>query len=79
MDKIISIYYLCDYKLKVEFINGEIRVYDFSKQLDFSAFQPLKNKKIFSEVSLDHGVPIWLNGEIDIAPEVLYYDGIPTH
>jgi hypothetical protein len=76
MDKIISIYYLCDYKLKVEFINGEIKVYDFSEQLDFPAFKPLKDKKIFSNVSLDHGVPVWMDGEIDIAPEVLYYDGV---
>jgi hypothetical protein len=65
-----------DYKLKAEFINGEIKVYDFSLQLDFPAFQPLKDKKIFSKVSLDHGVPVWLDGEIDIAPEVLYYDGV---
>jgi len=40
MQKIISIYYMEDYKLKAEFINGEV------------------------------------NGEVDIAPEVLYYDGV---
>ncbi|MDR0516566.1 MAG: DUF2442 domain-containing protein [Fibromonadaceae bacterium] len=76
MNKIISIHYLCDYKLEVEFINGEMKVYDFSQQLDFPAFQPLKDKNVFSNVSLDHGIPVWMNGEIDIAPEVLYYDGV---
>ena len=65
-----------DYKLKIEFINGEIKIYDFSPQLDFPAFQPLKDKKIFSDVSLDRGVPVWLDGEVDIAPEVLYCDGV---
>jgi len=76
MNKIISIYNISDYKLKVEFINGEVKIYDFSSQLDFPAFRSLKDKEIFSKVSLDHGVPVWLEGEIDIAPEVLYYDGI---
>jgi hypothetical protein len=37
-----------------------------------------KDKNVFSNVSLDHGVPVWMNGEIDIAPEVLYYDGVST-
>jgi len=77
MNKIVSINNISDYKLKVEFINGEVRIYDFSSQLDFPAFRPLKDKKIFSKVSLDRGIPVWLDGEIDIAPEVLYYDGVP--
>ena len=77
MHKIISIQHTDDYKLKVEFINGEVKIYDFSPQLEFPAFQPLKDKKIFSNVLLDRGVPVWLDGEVDIAPEVLYYDGIP--
>jgi len=41
MNKIVSIYNIGDYKLKLEFINGEIKVYDFSSQLDFPAFRPL--------------------------------------
>jgi hypothetical protein len=76
MNKIVSIYNICDYKLKVEFINGEVKIYDFSSQLDFPAFKPLKDKEIFSKVSLERGIPVWLDGEIDIAPEVLYYDGV---
>jgi len=76
MHRIISIQYIDDYKLRVEFINGEIKIYDFSSQLDFPAFQPLRDKTIFSNVLLDRGVPVWLDGEVDIAPEVLYYDGI---
>jgi len=75
MNKIVSICNICDYKLKAEFINGEIKIYDFSPQLEFPAFRPLKDKKLFSKVSLDHGIPVWLDGEIDIAPEILYYNG----
>ena len=76
MDKIIYISYVSDYKLKAEFKNGETRIYDFSPQLDYPAFHPLKDKKVFAKVKLDHGVPVWLKGEIDIAPEILYYDGV---
>lgn len=76
MNKIISIHYLYDYKLKAEFINGEVKVYDFSHQLDFPAFEPLRDKEVFSSVSLERGVPVWMDGEIDIAPEILYYDGV---
>jgi len=35
MPKIISICCIEDYKLKAEFINGEVKVYDFFPQLDF--------------------------------------------
>jgi hypothetical protein len=76
MNKIVSIHNTSDYKLKAEFMNGEVKIYDFSSQLDFPAFKPLKDKEIFSKVSLDRGIPVWLDGEIDIAPEVLYYDGV---
>jgi hypothetical protein len=27
---------------------------------------------------VDYGVPVWLDGEIDIAPEILYTDSVPT-
>lgn len=35
-------------------------------------YAPLKNPDVFQGVYLDYGVPVWNNGEIDIAPEYLY-------
>jgi hypothetical protein len=38
----------------------------------------LKDATVFKTVALDHGVPVWCGGEIDISPEKLYQDGIPV-
>ena len=32
-------------------------------------------KTLFNAVSLDHGIPVWQNGDIDISPEYLYENG----
>ena len=36
------------------------------------AFVPLKNPEMFRGVYIDYGVPVWDDGEIDVAPEYLY-------
>ena len=41
-----------------------------------AAFLPLKNPDVFRDVYIDYGVPVWKNGDIDIAPEFLYDHGI---
>ena len=33
---------------------------------------------VFKDVYIDYGVPTWLDGEIDIAPEVLYEKSVPA-
>ena len=62
--------------LLVTFTSGESRLFDAST-LSGSAFQPLKNEKIFSDIQIFHGMPTWMNGEIDIAPETLYAESFP--
>lgn len=37
--------------------------------LSFPVVQFLKNKDIFNNLEIDHGVVTWDNGKIDIAPE----------
>ncbi len=64
-----------EYLLWVKFNIGEIRIFDFKSLLDKPAFAPLQEKKVFEAVTIEHGCPIWLNGEIDIAPEYLYEYG----
>ena len=61
-----------DFILKLLFNTGETKTFDFKSMLDKSAFIPLSDKNIFNAVSLEHGVPIWQNGEIDISPSYLY-------
>ncbi|MCI8602032.1 MAG: DUF2442 domain-containing protein [Oscillospiraceae bacterium] len=43
--------------------------------LRMPAFASLADPEIFRSVYLDYGVPVWQDGDIDIAPELLYQDG----
>lgn len=63
---------LKDYKLWVRFNNGEEKVVDFSRELDFPAFAPLKDKNLFRSAYIDYGILVWDSGNIDISPEYLY-------
>lgn len=74
--KVRAIKPLKDYKLHLEFNNNEVRVFDFSPLIQKSLYQPLKNKAVFNAVVLEHGVPVWANGDIDISPEYLYNNSI---
>lgn len=70
--KICGVRPLENYKLWLRFSNGEIKIFDFSKELNSPAFSPLKDKTVFNSVYIDYGVTVWNNGDIDIAPEYLY-------
>lgn len=66
-----------DHELWVRFNTDKIKIFDFKPLLSAPAFIPLSDQAVFNRVYLDHGVPTWNNGEIDIAPEFLYDDGLP--
>ena len=76
--KISGVCPLEDYKLWVRFNNGEVKNFDFSKELNCPAFSPLKDKSVFNSVYIDYGVTVWNDGDIDIAPEYLYKNGEPA-
>lgn len=59
--------------LLVTFSTGERKLYDTTK-LTGSAFDILKDKDVFENPVIFHGIITWNNGEIDIAPETVYYD-----
>lgn len=65
-----------DHRLWVRFNNGEAKIFDFTPLLDKPAFAPLKDTELFREVYIDFGVATWSDGDIDIAPEYLYQNGI---
>ena len=60
-----------DYKLILDFENGERRVFDMSPYIDKKPFGPLKNVSVFAKAFVDNGTVVW-PGNIDIAPETLY-------
>lgn len=70
--KVSGVRPLNDYKLWVRFSNGEEKIIDFSRELDFPAFAPLKDKELFRSVYIDYGIIVWDSGKIDVAPEYLY-------
>jgi len=72
----VSVRALDGHKLWVRFSTGEERIFDFTPLLNSGVFAALKNKELFKNVYIDYGIPVWNDGEIDIAPERLYYDGV---
>ena len=70
--KVLGVRPLDDYLLWVRFSNGETKTIDFKPLLDYNCYRPLKDIEVFKKVYIDYGVPVWNDGEIDIAPEYLY-------
>ena len=67
---------LPDHKLWVRFTTGDAKIVDFKPLLTAPAFQPLTDVAVFNGVYIDYGVTVWLDGEIDIAPEYLFQNGV---
>lgn len=62
--------------LWIRFNTGEAKVFDLKPLLDTPAFAPLKDESLFRGVYIDYGVAVWMDGDIDIAPEYLYQNSI---
>lgn len=60
-----------DYKLLLEFENGEMRIFDMAPYMDKKPFDQLKGSPLFGKATVDYGTVVW-PGNIDIAPETLY-------
>ena len=74
-----SVRALEDYKLWVRFINNEERIFDFAPLLNEPCYQPLKDKEVFNAVYVDFGCVTWNDGEIDIAPETIFENGVSVN
>lgn len=76
--RIKKVTYICDYKLEIQFNNGETKIVDLEEKIRNSKgiFSPLKKREYFSKVMLDDcSLSIcWANGA-DICPDVLYEMG----
>ena len=73
--RIIKVKYLSDYKLEVEFDNGEKRIADF-KDFLFQDHSPMttqfRDKERFKKVYIEFGHLTWEDGEMDISAESVY-------
>ena len=70
--KVSGVRPLNDHQLWICFNPGDIKIFDFAPQI---AFAPLADEDVFQQVFIDYGVTVWLDGNIDIAPETLYAQG----
>lgn len=59
-----------DFKLHLEFENGEHRVFDMSPYMQRKPFDRL-DEDAFMRAFVAHGTVMW-PGDIDVAPETLY-------
>ncbi len=69
--KINKAEYLEEYRIKLWFNNGEIRVVNLVDSMDGPVFMPLKDIEYFKEFSIPYNTIEWPNGA-DFAPEYLY-------
>ncbi len=65
-----------EYRLLLEYENGEARLFDASPYLDRGVFTRLKEPKLFAQARIEFGTVTW-PGELDIAPETLYLRSQP--
>jgi hypothetical protein len=66
-----------DYRLRLTFANGECRRFDMTPYLGYPVFLRLRNPGFFALARVDYGTVTW-PGDIDIAPETLYAEAVPT-
>lgn len=69
--KVNAVKPLEDKMMIVTFSSGEDRLFDASV-LSGPAFEQLNNQEIFMKPSIEHGVIVWDDGNIDCAPEYVY-------
>ncbi len=74
--KISGVRPLADHRLWVRFSTGEAKIVDCTPLLQSPCFAPLKDEAAFRDVYIDYGVTVWNDGDIDIAPEYLYENGV---
>ena len=75
LPSVTAVQALPGYRLSLTFDNGEHKYFDMSPYLQFPVFRRLQNPGFFGLARIDYGTMTW-PGEIDIAPETLYIDGV---
>jgi hypothetical protein len=73
---VTSVSVLPDYRLLLEFENGERRLFNMGPYLQKRPFLRLKGSPLFKLARVDYGTVVWPGG-LDMAPETLYDRSVP--
>ncbi|MDD5089933.1 MAG: DUF2442 domain-containing protein [Candidatus Wallbacteria bacterium] len=65
-----------EYKLRLTFTDGDVRIFDMQPYLSIGVFQELRDVGLFNSVKPALGSVQWKNGQ-DLCPDTLYEDSIP--
>jgi hypothetical protein len=68
---------LADYKLRVQFVNDELKEFDVTPFLEKGIFSELKDESYFKQVRVAFGSVEWPN-EQDFSKDTLYLLGNPV-
>lgn len=74
--KPIKVEALSHFMLYIIFENGEEKIYDIKRMLEYNFYKNLRKEEIFRTVKISDISLEWITGE-DIAPEEIYYNSIP--
>lgn len=74
--KVLDVKILDGRELLLTFKGGEKRVFD-AHELNGPVFECLSDPEVFKTAGIEDGVVVWLNGEIDCAPEYMYEHSCP--
>jgi len=77
--RIVDVEHLGDFRLRLTFSDGLVRELDFDGVLEGGVFEPLRDRAVFAQVSVDTvaGTIAWPNG-VDLDPDVLHGDHAPA-
>lgn len=77
--RIVDVEHLRDFRLRLTFSDDLVRELDFEGVLDGEVFEPLWDRAVFAQVSVDTvaGTIAWPNG-VDLDPDVLHGDHVPA-
>ncbi|MBQ9266712.1 MAG: DUF2442 domain-containing protein [Clostridia bacterium] len=70
--KVISVKVVGELSLLVVFSTGEERIFDMLYLMKYPVYEKLKDYEYFKSVTIENGVLVWGDGELDIAPEEVY-------
>ncbi len=77
--RIASVEALSGFQLRVAFVNGQTRLYDFTTKSDLPATELLRDEALFKTAHVDAGgYGIVWNDDLDIAESELWLNGQPV-